>query len=58
MVVIEFQDDGAGCPAEVLCLERHSIGWDLIQSIVDHNLRGKIKLHNGQGAVTTIRFLA
>jgi two-component sensor histidine kinase len=55
-VLLEFRDDGPGFPEEVLRLERHSVGWELIQTLVRHGLRGEITLHNDQGAVTTIRF--
>ncbi|MEE8389731.1 MAG: sensor histidine kinase, partial [Anaerolineae bacterium] len=56
MVLFEFRDDGVGYPEEMLHLERHSIGWTLIQGFVVHSLRGEMVLHNDQGAVTTIRF--
>ncbi|MCP4660841.1 MAG: GAF domain-containing protein [bacterium] len=55
-VQLEFRDDGPGFPEEVLRLERHSIGWELIQAAVDRGLRGEVTLHNDRGAVTTIRF--
>lgn len=55
-VMVEFHDDGPGFPAEVLSLERHSIGWELIQTLVQQGLQGKVSLHNDHGAVTTIRF--
>lgn len=55
-VLLEFRDDGPGFPEEVLRLERHSVGWELIQTLVRHGLRGEITLHNDQGAVTTIHF--
>ena len=57
VVVIEFRDDGAGHSADILHLEQHSIGYDLIQSIVDY-MQGEINLYNDQGAVITIRFPA
>lgn len=55
-VIFEFHDDGPGFPAEVLSLERHSVGWELIQTLVQQGLQGKVSLHNDRGAVTTIRF--
>ena len=55
-VLLEFRDDGPGFPEEVLRLERHSVGWELILTLVRHGLRGDISLHNDQGAVTTIHF--
>jgi two-component sensor histidine kinase len=56
MVLLEFRDDGPGFPAEVLQMERHNVGWELIQTLVYQGLRGEITLHNNQGAVTTICF--
>jgi PAS domain S-box-containing protein len=55
-VVFEFRDDGPGYPEELLRLERHSVGFDLIQNIVRKNLHGELALHNDHGAVTVIRF--
>ncbi|GAB4442763.1 MAG: hypothetical protein Fur0044_39170 [Anaerolineae bacterium] len=55
-VSFEFRDDGPGFPAEVLSLERHSVGWELIQTLVQQGLQGKVSLYNDHGAVTTIRF--
>ena len=57
-VALEFRDDGPGYPEEVLRLERYSVGFDLIQSIVDRNLGGELSLHTDGGAVTIIRFEA
>lgn len=56
--VLEFRDDGPGYPEEVLCSERHGVGWELIQDLVVSGLGGKVTLHNDRGAVTTIRFPA
>ena len=58
MISIEFRDDGTGYPKDVLRLERHSIGWELIQSIVCYGMRGDVALHNDRGAVTMIRFIS
>jgi PAS domain S-box-containing protein len=55
-VLFEFRDDGPGYPEEVLQLERHNVGFYLIQRIVRKTLRGELALHNDRGAVTTIRF--
>ncbi|MBN1995072.1 MAG: GAF domain-containing protein, partial [Anaerolineae bacterium] len=54
----EFRDDGPGYPEDVLRLERHNIGFSLIQNIVRDNLRGQISLHNDHGAVAVIQFKA
>jgi len=54
----EFRDDGPGYPEDVLQLEHHHVGFDLIQNIVRHNLHGELSLHNERGAVAVIRFEA
>ena len=56
MVRCEFRDDGPGYPEDVLRLERHNVGLDLIKNIVCQSLRGELSLHNDHGAVTIIRF--
>ncbi|MEE8392475.1 MAG: ATP-binding protein, partial [Anaerolineae bacterium] len=58
MIVIEFRNDGVEYPKEVLRMERHGVGWELIQALVAYGLQGEVTLHNDQGAVTTIRFPA
>jgi GAF domain-containing protein len=55
-VLFEFRDDGPGHPKEVLQLEHHTVGFDLIQTLVRHGLRGEVTLHNDHGAVTIVRF--
>jgi two-component sensor histidine kinase len=54
----EFRDDGLGYPEDVLQLERHNVGFDLIQNIVRGNLRGELSLYNDHGAVAIIQFRA
>lgn len=56
LVQLEFQDDGPGYPEEVLRLERHGVGFDLIIPLARKSLCGELSLYNNQGAVTTIRF--
>jgi two-component sensor histidine kinase len=58
LIRVEFRDDGPGYPEEVLRLERHGVGFDLIQPLVYKSLRGQLSLHNDQGAITVIRFNA
>jgi PAS domain S-box-containing protein len=55
-ILLEFRDDGPGYPQKVLTSESHNVGLYLIQSLVSHNLCGKLTLRNDEGAVTTIRF--
>jgi len=57
-VLFEFRDDGPGYPEEVLQLERHNVGFYLIQRIVLRTLRGELSLHNDKGAVAVIQFKA
>jgi len=57
-VLFEYRDDGPGYPEEVLQLERHNVGFDLIQKMVGESLRGELSLHNDHGAVAVIRFKA
>jgi PAS domain S-box-containing protein len=58
VVRCQFQDNGPGYPEEVLRLEQHNVGFDLIQNIVRDSLHGELSLHNDQGAVTIIQFKA
>jgi len=57
-VCCEFRDDGPGYPGRILRMERHNVGFDLIQNIVCRSLRGELSLCNDRGAVTVIRFKA
>jgi two-component sensor histidine kinase len=57
-VRLELRDDGPGYPEEVLRLERHGVGFDLVQNIVRSSLGGELSLHNDGGAVAVIRFAA
>jgi two-component sensor histidine kinase len=58
LVELNYQDNGPGYPAEVINSERQNVGLYLIEKIVQHDLGGKLILHNDGGAVTTIRFKA
>lgn len=55
-VRFEFRDNGPGYPEEVLRLERHQVGLELIRTMVRGTLHGELTLGNDGGAVTTIRF--
>jgi two-component sensor histidine kinase len=57
-VLFEYRDDGPGYPEDVLQLERHAVGFDLIQNLTRQSLRGELSLHNDEGAVAVIRFPA
>jgi GAF domain-containing protein/anti-sigma regulatory factor (Ser/Thr protein kinase) len=54
----EFRDDGPGYPENVLRLECHSVGFDLIQRIVRRGLGGELSLYNDDGAVAVIEVKA
>jgi PAS domain S-box-containing protein len=57
-VRFEFRDDGPGYPEAALLLERHTVGFDLIQDMVSYALDGELSLYNQAGAVALIRFKA
>jgi two-component sensor histidine kinase len=56
IVTLTYRNDGPGYPEDVLSLERHSAGLDIIKRSVRKNLRGELTLRNEDGAVTEIRF--
>ncbi len=56
VVRCEFRDDGPGYPDDVIRLERSSVGFDLIRTIVSHSLDGELALCNDGGAVAVLRF--
>jgi DNA-binding response OmpR family regulator/septum formation topological specificity factor MinE len=58
MIRFEFRDDGPGYAQDVLRLERHSVGFDLIRDVVNYALDGTLSLHNDAGAVAVVRFKA
>ncbi|MBN2442172.1 MAG: GAF domain-containing protein [Spirochaetales bacterium] len=55
-VKLTFCDNGPGFPENVLNLEEHNMGFDLIKNIVKKNLRGELMLSNTPGALVEIRF--
>lgn len=57
-ILFEFRDNGRGYPPQILQADQafHSVGFDLIQSLVQIGLRGDLALSNEGGAVTLIRF--
>ncbi|MCP4537369.1 MAG: PAS domain S-box protein [Chloroflexi bacterium] len=57
-VILTFKNDGPHYPQEVLQMERHGTGLDLLQNIVHRSLGGEMSLRNDGGAVTEIRFKA
>lgn len=57
-VVLQFRDDGPGYSDEVLRMNRHGVGFDLVRNLIERNLRGEWKLYNDNGAVVEIRFKA
>jgi PAS domain S-box-containing protein len=56
IITLTYRNDGPGYPEDVLRLERHSAGLDIIKRSVRKNLRGDLALRNDGGAVTEIRF--
>ena len=55
-VSLEFRDNGAGYPEDVLALVRHGVGLYLIRRLTEADLRGSMTLRNDGGAVTVIEF--
>jgi PAS domain S-box-containing protein len=58
IITLIYRNDGPGYPDDVLRLERHSAGLDIVKRSVRKNLRGELTLRNEDGAVTEIRFRA
>lgn len=56
LISFQFQNDGAGYPADVLNSTRHSTGLYLVHSIVHKGLRGEVKLYNNPGPTVIIKF--
>ncbi|MFP4394230.1 MAG: PAS domain S-box protein [Anaerolineales bacterium] len=58
-IILTYRNDGPDFPEDVLDLDRHSAGLDIIKRTVRKSLQGKITLRNTpQGAETEIRFKA
>ena len=57
-ISFRFSDDGPGYPENVLCLECHNVGFDLVKNIVRKSLHGTVSLFNDNGAVTVVQFRA
>jgi len=57
-VHLTYQDNGPGFPDRILSgdPQHRKTGLELIFGIVTHSLAGQVRLHNDQGAVTTIVF--
>ncbi len=55
-ISLVYTDDGPGYPTDVLSLETHNVGFDLIQNIVKGNLRGGFFLENADGASFRLTF--
>ncbi len=58
IVRLEFRDNGPGYPEAVQQFNQYSVGFELIQNLVRHNLRGTLELHNDGGGVALICFKA
>ena len=55
-VRLTYRDDGPGFPRDVLALERHSLGFELVRNIVRSFPGGEIAFGNADGAVVDITF--
>jgi two-component sensor histidine kinase len=49
---------GPGYPENILCLECHNVGFDLVKNIVRKSLHGTVSLFNDNGVVTVVQFRA
>ncbi len=59
IITLIYRNDGPGFPEEVLNLESHSAGLDIIKRSVRHSLQGQITLRNTpDGAETELHFKA
>ena len=55
-IEIIYADNGPGYPQEILKGEGTGVGLILVSSIVNLDLRGKLKLTSSNGAITNIKF--
>ncbi|MGE5315784.1 MAG: PAS domain S-box protein [Acidobacteriota bacterium] len=53
-ILIEFRDNGAGYPGEVIGNGLHNVGFRLIRQLIEQTLDGSLELKNDNGAVTLI----
>lgn len=51
-----YRDDGPGYPDEVLRMDQHNVGFELIENIVRKDLRANLTIHNDHGTVAVIEF--
>ena len=59
IITLTYRNDGPGFPEEVIRLERHSAGLDIIKRTVSKTLQGELTLRNTpDGAVTELQFPA
>ena len=58
MICLEFRDDGPGYPEPVLQMQNIDVGLQLIQAMVQRDLRGRLILRNDGGALAEISFRA
>jgi two-component sensor histidine kinase len=55
-ITLTYRNDGPDYPEEVIRMERHSAGLDIIQQVVHRNLNGTVSLRNDGGAVAEVVF--
>jgi len=55
-VIITYRDNGLGFPDDVLSLERHNLGLELVRNILRSLLGGEITLRNDEGAIVELNF--
>jgi len=52
-IILEYRDNGPGYPSDVLSFLKHRTGLYLIQTIVAHDMQGKLTIANEDGGPVT-----
>jgi two-component sensor histidine kinase len=55
-VTITIQDDGVGLPADFDREQAESLGLQIVQTLVEHDLRGQFELKGGDGVRAVVSF--
>ena len=55
-MMIEIRDDGRGLPPDFEQQRRHSLGLQIVETLVRGDLRGEFQLRNGNGVVAQVSF--
>jgi two-component sensor histidine kinase len=55
-VVVRVRDNGTGLPADFNIQTAESLGLQIVQTLVQEDLKGTIEIHNGDGAEAIVAF--